>query len=246
MHRFVLAIMTSTVAIILCGSAGAHPVAGWVTDMEGDANGINGQHLLLDTGEGVATGPASYGPADLRSVDIKTTYEAIRVGADGLDYRATGLQIILRAEELPRSDGPTLNYRLTANAQGDCRSYFQAFVRGPSSRPEDPPNGTIEWYQLDASCREGVRITSMPFKATVSQELNAVVMEFTYAELSVRQREMLAPGSILLNPQGSVRTIYGTPAATMTAPVIDRTIFGPHWEVGSDIPADVPCTTGCA
>jgi len=232
-------------ALALSGAAWAHPVAGFIEDIEGDANLLNGQGLIEivapdPTGQGVATAPASYGPADLRAIDLKTTFNAIPVGDDGIDYQATGVQVIVKTETMPMSDGPTLIYRVNANVDG-CNSFLQAFLRGPAAAPTDPAEKAIQWRQLDSGCPDGVATTTMPFPATVSAEESSLTMNFEYSKLTPAQRAYLDPGSFLMTVQGSVRTQFGV----LTAPQIDQTIIGDEWEVGSDMPADVPCTTNC-
>lgn len=250
MHKFLVPLTALMATFVLSGTAGAHPVEGFIKDIEGDANLLNGQQLIEivapdPTGEGVSTAPLSYGPADLRAIDFKTTYDAIPVGDDGIDYRATGVQVIMKTEQTPKSDGPTLIYRLNVNVDGGCNSFLQAFLRGPSSTPNDPADKAIQWRQLDASCPDAVATKLLTFPAIVSAETAALIMDFQYSKLTQGQRDILDPGSILSAPQGGVRTNFSTPAAGATAPLIDRTAVGQEWVVGSDMPADVPCTTNC-
>lgn len=246
MRKFLVPMVALVAALALSAAAGAHPVEGFIKDIEGDANLLNGQQLIEivqpdPTGGGVSTAPLSYSPADLRAVDFKTTFTSVPVGADGIDYRATGVQVIMKTEQTPKSDGPTLIYRLNVNVDGACSSFLQAYLRGPASSPNDPADKAIQWRQLDASCPDAVATKLMTFPAIVSSELSAVVMDFQYSKLTQGQRDILDPGSILSAPQGGVRTLFGV----ATAPLIDRTVVGEEWVVGSDMPADVPCTTNC-
>ena len=253
MHRFLVPLTALVAAFALSGTAGAHPVEGFITDIEGDANGLNGQQVLVGadpTGSGTSTAPLSYGPADIRAIDFKTTYTSVPIGDDGIDYQATGVQVIMKTEQTPKSDGPTLIYRVGVNVGGGCNSFLQGFLRGASSLPNDPADKAIQWRQLDAGCPDAVVTKTMPFAATVSAEQSAIIMDFDYSKLTPAQRAAFEVGSLLSAPAGSVRTNFtwgGVPPAPggATAPAIDVTVIGGEWEVGSDMPADVPCTINC-
>ena len=253
MHKFLVPLTALMAAFVLSSTAGAHPVEGFIQDIEGDANGANGQQLLAGadpTGSGTSTAPLSYASADIRAIDFKTTYTSVPVGDDGIDYQATGVQVIMKTEDTPGSDGPTLIYRVGVNVGGGCNSFLQGFLRGPSSLPNDPADKAVQWRQLDAACPDAVSTKLMPFPVIVSAEQSAIVMDFDYSKLTPAQAAAFGVGSLLSAPQGSVRTNFtwgGVPPVPggATAPAIDVTVIGSEWEVGSDMPADVPCTSNC-
>lgn len=245
MRRFLCTVLGSTMLLTLAaGSAGADAGFTSITDIAGDANLANGQGLVVGAGE-QATAPASYGPADVRAVIFETTSVAVPVGDDGIDYQATGLNIHFRTEATPMSDGPTLIYRLNANVDG-CGSFLQAFLRGASSTPSDPADKTIQWRQLAAGCPDGVvTATNTGWKVTVDATAKELVMSFPYNKLNSAQLTYMDEGSTLSALVANTRTNFGTPAASATAPQFDESPTGEDFEIGSDMPEDVPCTTGC-
>lgn len=256
MHRGGVAAATLTLVIVLSSvPAGAHPVAGHIEDIEADANLLNTQGFGGLVGPnpldpGVGTGAASYAPADIRAVRFATDFIAVPVGDDGIDYQATGVRIMILTETAPRSDGPTLIYRLNVNVGGGCNSFFNGFMRGVSSLPGDPAHLQLEWRQLDAGCPDGVVTRVMP-PATVNAALNAIVFTLPYGQLTAAQAATLAEGEALVSPQANTRTnfTWGSqgvlPYSGVTAPQIDETVIGEEWIVGSDMPDDVPCTLNC-
>lgn len=247
MRRFLCTVLGSTMLLTLAaGSAGADAGFTSITDIAGDANLANGQGLA-SAGE-QATAPASYGPADVRALIFETTSVAVPVGDDGIDYQATGVKVHFRTEATPMSDGPTLIYRLNANVDG-CDSFLQAFLRGASSTPNDPADKTIQWRQLvGAACPNGPlasTVTNAGWTVTIDATAKELVMSFPYSKLSSAQLTYMDEGSILSALVANTRTNFGTPAASVTAPQFDESPTGEDFEVGSDMPEDVPCTTGC-
>ena len=241
--------------VVLAGPAGAHEVEGWIEDIEGDANFLNTQGFSGTVGDnpldpGMSTGGAQVAPSDIRAVRFVTEYEAIPIGDDGLDYVATGLAISIHTEVTPRSDGPTMMYRLNVNVDGGCNSFIQAYLRGAGSLPEDPANGRAEWRQLDAGCPDGATTVGLA-DAIIDDHEAGIVMRLPFDQLTPAQLAILDPGSMLLAPQGSTRTVFtwgsqgALPFSGLTAPQVDETVLGDEWIVGQDMPEDVPCTLNC-
>jgi hypothetical protein len=225
------------------GSAAGDAGVTSITDIAGDANLLNGQGVVA-AGE-QSTAPASYGPADIRAVAFETTFVAVPVGDDGIDYQATGLNIHYRTEATPMSDGPTFIYRLNANVDG-CNSFLQAFLRGASSTPNDPADKSIQWRQLDAGCPDGVlTVTNTGWTVTIDSTAKELVMSFPYSKLSANRLAFMDEGSILSGLVANTRTNFGTPGGSVTAPQFDESPTGQDFEVGSDMPEDVPCTLNC-
>lgn len=218
---------------------GAH-----ITDIAGDANGINGQGFGDVTGfdPSQPNDTVSYGPADLRTVRFQTTYDAVPVGADGIDYQATGLAIHVTTTDAPGSEGPTLIYRINT-AVGGCGSFLQAYLRGPAAGPTDTADKTLQWRQLDAGCPDGAKtLTNPAWTATVDEASKTLTMTFPFASLTPAQLSAMGVGSYLGLPEAEVRSQL----ALLTAPLIDGTPAAEEdFVVGSDVPADVPCTVDC-
>lgn len=227
-----------------------------MTDIAGDANGVNGQGQGALSGfpGPVSTGPASYSPADLREVTFETLHEAIPAGDDGIDYRATGFAVHIRTEATPKSDAGTIVYSLVAGLNG-CNSRFKVFIRGPLSDAADPPDRTFRWAQIAGLCPDGPGTDQVLTAAAVT--IDPVRRELTFAiplaKLSAEQRPFFEPGSVLAGLEGV--TYYPGPRVVVSTllrttnevllPVIDDTAPGPPFVIGSDMPADVPCTSGC-
>jgi hypothetical protein len=215
-----------------------------IADIAHDANGINGQGLGNLTGVHPSQPheQANYAPADFRSIRFATDYTETPVGGDGVDYTATGLKIHITTTATPKSDGPTLIYRINTAVNG-CGSFLQSYLRGPASAPTDTPNATLQWRQLNAGCPDGVKtVTNPAWTTTVDAETKTLTMTFPFASLSPAQLEGMGVGAYLGQPHGEVRTQLGT----ATAPLIDDTPTAlDDFVIGSDVPADVACTVDC-
>jgi hypothetical protein len=245
MRRILLCSVVAALALV--APAGAEAPAPQIVDGANDANLINNQGVALLGNVGpVDSGEASYDPADLRTVRFETLFEAVPVGADGIDYRATGLAIHVATTATPKSDGPTLGYRINASV-GGCGGFLQAFLRGPSSTPSDPANKAIQWRTFASrGCADGDKtVTNPAWTVTVNDAAKELVMTFPFTSLTATQAQAMAVGASVAAPIASVFTNFGTPAASLTAPSIDLTKAGEDFEIGSDVPADVACTVDC-
>ena len=238
-RTFVFALAIAALAL----PAGAEATA-QITDIAQDANGINGQGFgdLTGVDPSQPNDQASYAPADLRAIRFETAYTATPVGTDGIDYTATALKIHVTTTATPKSDGPTLIYRINTGVNG-CASFLQSYVRGTTSAPTDTANNTLQWRQLDAGCPDGVKtVTNAAWTTTIDAASKTLTMTFPYAALSETQLAAMAPGAYLSAARGEVRTQLGT----ATAPLIDDTpALLDDFVIGSDMPADVPCTVDC-
>lgn len=237
-----LVIAVASIGLVVPASAEDSPVH--IIDIANDANGINGQGFSDITGENPSqpNETLSYAPADLRSVRFETAYDAVPVGADGIDYRATGLAIHVTTTDTPGSEGPTLIYRINT-AVGGCGSFLQAYLRGPAAGPTDAVDKTLQWRQLDAGCPDGAKtLTNAAWTATVDEATKTLTMRFPFSSLSPAQLSAMGVGSYLGVPSAEVRTQL----AALTAPLIDDTPAAlDDFVIGSDVPADVPCTVDC-
>lgn len=255
--RLIAVVVIALVASPASGSSGG------VADQAGDANGVNGvwyspamlgwiAEFARDTvggdptGEGVA-GPVSYGPGDLRHVAFETEHVAVPVGEDGVDYRATALLVRIRTEEPARA--PTelepMNIEVIA----------QALAPGQEPGPPDDPVGQIGWSecrmsftatvdhlgQAGASWHRfencGDRLfsgTDPAWSATVDG--TTITLRYPLGSFDAAGRTYLAEGGTLLRWMAASK-------ADLNA--LDATLEGPDFVIGSDMPADVPCTMGC-
>lgn len=222
------------VLVLPAGAAGPAP---HVTDQPGDANALNAQGLVAGgPADGSAT-PQQYAPADLLSVTYATTYDAVPVGDDGIDYQATGVQARIVTSEPAASDGPTLIYRLNVDV-GFCGGFLQHYVNGPASAPTDGEG--LEFRQFASrGCAADATVTNDAWTATV--EDSTLVFSFPYAGMAAAELKSFAVGRVISTTAAEVRTQLGV----ATAPAIDLTAAGRSFKIGSDLPADVPCTTGC-
>ncbi len=242
-----------TLALALSAPAAAGPVAPQVTDQAGDANaltfpyarggqvgGIERSFFPEDPfGPGVQTGPASWGPGDLTSARLETTHEAVPVGEDGVDFRATGIRVRLSTVEQPRSAGPTTVYVLGAMlAETGCALFVEVQFIGPASPPsQDPPvsalvqlGNSADTCFADATVRDPrLTVTPDPTGVTVQIPLAAIPEEHAFG---------LAEGALIETPQAWSEAVSFVPR-------IDSTLAGRDFRVGEDMPADVPCTIGC-
>lgn len=248
-----LAAVALVAAVVPAAAAETPP---HITDIAGDANGVNGQgqNALQGFPGPVSTGPASYSPADLREVGFETLYEAIPVGEDGIDYRATGLAIHIITEATPKSDAHTLVYSLVAGLKG-CNSRFKVFLRGPLSAAGDPADRTLRWNQIGGSCPDGpgTELTLTGANVVIDAASRELTISIPVASLTTQQKPYFQPGAVLAGLEGAayysgLRVVVSSLTRTTSdvlVPVIDETAPGFPFVIGSDMPADVPCTTGC-
>jgi hypothetical protein len=242
-----------TLAVGPGAGAGDAPHA---TDVAGDANAVNGQgqNALSAVPGSISTGPGSYAPADLRAVSFETLYEAIPVGEDGIDYRATGFAIRMRTEAAPTSDAGTLVYSVVGGLNG-CNGRFKVFLRGPLSGSGDPADRSFRWGQTTGTCPDAMNSdTAIPGSTvTIDPALKELAVSIPLSALNEYQRPYFEPGSVLDGLTGG--GYYTGPRAVVSSlvrgandlllPVIDDTPNMPPFVIGSDMPADVPCTVGC-
>ncbi len=246
----VLALILAPTAVARAGDA---PHA---TDVAGDANAVNGQGQSSLSGApgSISTGPASYAPADLREVRFQTLYEAIPVGVDGIDYRATGFAIRVRTEAAPRSDAGTLVYSLVGALNG-CNSRFKVFLRGPLSGSGDPSDRTFRWAQTTGTCPDAVNsdVTIPDSTVTIDPGLKELAITIPLSSLTDYQRPYFEEGAVLegltsggyyTGPRAVVSSLVRS-VNDLLLPVIDDTANMLPFVIGSDMPSDVPCTIGC-
>jgi hypothetical protein len=216
--------------------AGAADPAPHVTDQASDANAINGQGLLVG-GAADGTPGQSYAPADLLSVTYATTFDAVPVGEDGIDYEATGVQARIVTTAPAKSDGPTLIYRLNVDV-GTCGGFVQYYLNGPASPPTDGKG--LEFRQFASrGCDANATVRNPAW--TVTQDGTALVFALPYEGMAPAEAKNFAVGKVVSTVGAEVRTQLGV----LTAPAIDLTGAGKSFKIGSDLPADVPCTVGC-
>jgi len=244
--------MVAVLALLPAEAAGAADPAPLVTDLAGDANFLGLYHVpggqvraifgdQLDSDPfngGVSTAPASYGPGDLTSVRYETPYVAVPVGDDGVDYRATGLRVHLRTAEQPRSPAGTSNYTvyvwLIDEFETMCRSSLSVALGEGQGAGTYPVVWRFE-TQFDSLCpRPGGGYTSPEWLATVGPM--GITMNIPASGLLEEERFVIAEGAVMRKTLG---------ITSVSAAQLDRTPFGADWKVGQDMPADVPCTTGC-
>ena len=223
-----------------------------VYDIEGDANGLGLYHVpggqvrdllgdALDNdpfGGGVSTGPASTAGSDILSLGYETSYDAVPVGADGIDYRATGLRVHLRTAAQPGAPVGSASYivfaHLTDGFGTTCRTSFGVTI------PEGGGAGTypVTWSfenQFTSICpRPSGAYTHPDWTAQVTA--TGITMTFPMSGLAEEERFVIDEGVPFTRTLGITR---------VSAAQMDRSPFGPSWSVGQDMPADVPCTTGC-
>ena len=217
-----------------------------IEDIAGDANGLNSAGVQLDTR------PASYDPADLLTVRMETTYDAIPVGDDGIRHEPTGLAITIGTLATPRSfeDSLSLAYRLDTVIAG-CRSYLEAATTS---------DGTVTyWDQIhgppsacpNPNITTPTAISHPEWTATVDPADRTIRLHYPFSSLTAVQAQYLKVGNTLQRPSGAtllLRELAGWNSVTgrREAPqILDATATGPDFVIGSDVPPDIPCTTGC-
>ena len=219
-----------------------------ITDPVGDANGLTGQQ--------VDTRPASYDPADIRTVTLGTTYDEVPVGEDGMLYEPTGLAVGIGTTATPDVPDPLLPegnphvlYRLDVTIDGHRVHLEAELFRDPGQ-----PARAVSFIHVADGCTggEGPCWARSRGSATIDPERKEIVMHFPFSSLNAEEMELLGPGNVLVYPRGATAVPHGSTTVEVGDRYIverearlDLTVYGGDFRVGSDVPADEPCTSGC-
>ncbi len=207
-----------------------------ITDPAGDANAVNGQGFVTGGAASGTSTPVAYAPADLLSVRYSSTYTATAVG-NGTTHTLSGLEARITTAAPPVSGGPTLIYRLNVDI-GSCGGFVQYYAAGPASAPTDGVG--LEFRQFAArGCAADATIRPAGWVGVV--EGNTLIFRMPLKGLTGSDKTNFSAGKAVVTTAAEVRTQIGV----LTAPAIDITAPGTNFVIGSDKPADVPCTAGC-
>lgn len=216
-----------------------------ITDVAGDANGINSQGFLgqpgspvPDLSEGPDARPASFDGADLLAIWFETSYETektfdLETGEIvRVTYVPTGLLVHIETAGpvKPTPGGYGMIYRVPAVLSGACALDFQMWLAGEGSDIERsdirqsadcPSSGTVVDEGFGLSFQGNVTTLEYPSGAPGSRDLIFEGQEITRAR---HAQSRLAPG-------------------TCTCPLIDEA----SWElrpfvIGQDVPDDLECS----
>ncbi|MEA2433412.1 MAG: hypothetical protein QOG54_869 [Actinomycetota bacterium] len=100
--------------------------------------------------------------------------------------------------------------------------------------------GEVRWRGLSNTCPQGNSgVTDSEWTSTIVSD--GLVVALPFESMTSQDLEILGPGRVIGNPSASVRVLMGPSSAL----ALDETAQGADFEVGSDVPADVPCTEGC-
>jgi len=110
-RRLVTCLLAPLALVAAAFPSQAAPPRPYLSDVTGDANGVNSQKVSLPLPQ-TSTAPASVGRADIVSVTLSTLYRG-----SGRSKRANGLQITMRLAEAP-ADGVT--YEWSTDWRGTC------------------------------------------------------------------------------------------------------------------------------
>jgi len=237
-----MSLLLLTVITVLAGGS-VHAASPQITDPEGDANG-----LLYSAGPD--TRPVSYDPADLVSVRLQTAYRTIRVGDDGLRHEPTALQIRFTTLAPPQAPGTSLGFLLHAGT-GSQTSLIKGFLGGDVP---DPRAGDVEWTLVTERAYvlgTGEVTKDRAWFGTAVPGGSDFVITIPFASLTPAQLRLIGPGATLRDPSARTFTSAATyvlgPLGVWTPHAnLDVTMAGSSYVVGSDVPADRPCTRGCS
>lgn len=218
----------------LAGAApSAAPAAPLVTDVVGDANGVNAQGLIVPAEIGQDTRPASIPSADFVAISFETLYETVRdrdaAGAiTGVRYIPHSLRVVIETAAPARpTSGPTHWFRVPATVD-NCGIGFEAYVRGTS-----PGSADVEEARLVSNeCPGGT------FTEGITLEFEGNLTKLTYPFDKTGDRVQLGDG-VTAWTRPTVRTLV--PGTMVGAPVIDETPALSAWVVGQDVPGNVDC-----
>jgi len=233
------ALLTTALSLPAIAAAALQASTPQVTDPVGDANGSENISGSRDTR------PASYDPADIVDVALETEFTSTPVGDDGIDYEPTALLIRIRTVAPPKSDGPTITYILTSSV-GGCSGRFKASIHGPLPLAVDPPDRVLQWNELGQNCPDGASTVSHPSWSAVV-ESGTFAWRIPFASLTPEQTDFIAPGKTITQPRAFTQTFFAGFASfgSIVPGRIDKTANGIEFVIGSDVPEDILCTSGC-
>ena len=246
--------LVGTILVLGGVAQGAEP-APHIVDPRGDANAVtfpyapggvvgNLQRTLFaddPLGPGTATEPASVAPADLLSVRFETTFVAIPIGEDGIDYRGTGVRVHMQTTEAPRSLGPTTLYEIATHLPSGslgCRHSFSAVFPGQESGNAPPFARAGVGGSADGCWAGEAGSVTLPAVLTAVAQPPGLVIQVATDSVTEDVRPMFEERTAIQSP-------VAWTALASVAPRIDGTLRAPDFVIGSDMPADVPCTKGC-
>lgn len=241
--RSVFALVLSLGLVIGATPAGANSSGDIVDiqDIAGDANLV-----LRDT----ETSPASYPAADLLSVNFDTSYEAVPVGGNGLDYRPKELVAVFTttASAAEIASGSQMLFR--ASADGDDLA-SRVFIEGVISKSSAGALSTTARLRYESpqcgNSPDRCWSASKPeWTAQVSAAQKTLTLRYPFSSLELRERRQIGVGAILGSPKAST-LVPGIESAAQDGflPAVDDTPFGHGFVVGADVPDDVDCTEAC-
>ncbi len=248
-RRSRLVALVAAAGSLVVGALGPSVAAGaeatpQITDVAGDANGINGHALLSALDEGPDTRPASLAHADLREVRFETTYDSHEIldpetgEVTGIDHVATGVNVHIRTEGPIRSAPATqlypLNYDVQAEIPG-CTVRFRLTVLA-----NETSDRAGLWQLSDTCPNGGTGLFGSHAGAASWPQYRGNVTTLSYPFSTPEFAAMLPPGRTLTDPwANAVRTgHYDKPVI-----VFDRAAVGSSFTIGEDVPADVNCRT---
>lgn len=245
--------MVCIAAVVLAVPAGAGATSPHATDVAGDANGImtpvwNGGLIgwLIETatqdrdplGNGTP-GPVSEDQADLRSLTFATDYVAVPVGDDGIDYRATAFMVHMTTTAPPTGD-PALGFAVKVflvPLEGEvCRAGLYGHVGDWTTAPDGSARYVGEVDAWGSQCPPNRDVPDPRWTTQVDPARSEITIRFPFDSLTGGERRVL----------GEQALVYGARAYTASSlHQLDATETAEAFEIGSDVPPDVPCTRGC-
>ncbi|MFN2545262.1 MAG: hypothetical protein ABR600_11945 [Actinomycetota bacterium] len=247
-----------------------------ITDTAGDANGIGWHHAsdggglvratynllqiefeaIEGTGDaiglpfmhGVPVEQLNNGPVDMLGASFGTTYDAIPIGMDGIDYRATGIRITIPTTAVPRIPGEDLVFTMrgmleTPSRTASCKLRLVITSHGAGgltgiadvSDPDELqqtgcPGPADQTVAIDA----GLRLLASPPGLEIALPLSA---------LPEAARPFAGEGAIF-SQHRLWSTVTSDERTTLTG-ALDKTAPGDDFYIGLDMPIDEPCTRGC-
>jgi hypothetical protein len=197
-----------------------------LTDIAGDANGINGQGPV--SGPSQAT-PVQAASADLRAMWLETVVTESQVTAADGTVTTVQTPVALRwnvrttAPASP-SFGPSVIYRMPATV-GGCSLFLESTVRGPASAPTDLQRGSLRLLTADACPTGPVRTLT----AGITQSFAGDVMTVDFP-LAASDGVLAANRTLASNGAGHSRVS----AVAVTAPQIDEAQGDWSFRIGSN------------
>lgn len=214
-----------------------------VQDVAGDAN-----FLVTTLQSDTVTSPASYGAADLVSVDLQTTYDAFAVG-DGVDYRPSALRAVFATSESPSALPPGGQIVFRVSTPFPLRHIEGIVTKSPAGVVSATARLRLGGNVGQCNAQPNLCFTSTrpEWTAQIDDARKTLTLTYPFSTFDPAERFLFGVDAFLSHPDAeTVQVLYpNTIDSHLDERAIDTAPVGYGHIVGEDVPKDVGCTEEC-